>query len=105
MSFLDNHIKCGDSLVGVLPKKTFLVNEYGRGINFNPGPWHPYSQQLKTHYEVTGSVYIGHKMDMKKWHYWFGVNPYLFEVTKIESIDVDTQEDFNLAKKIYEVKK
>ena len=41
---------------------------------------------------------------MKKWHYWFGINPYLFEVTKIESIDVDTQEDFNLAKRIYDIK-
>ena len=102
-TFLENVGKY-DSLVGVLPKKSFIINEYGQGINFNPGVWHPYSQQLKTHYEVTGSTYIGQKSNMKKWHYWFGINPYLFEVTKIESIDVDTQEDFNLAKRIYDIK-
>ena len=92
-----------DSLVAVLPKRSFFLNEHGRGINYNPGYWHPYSQQLETYYEVTGACYIGKKSDMLKWSYWFGPKPYLFEVTEYESVDVDTESDFNFAKKLYKV--
>ncbi|MFH1878910.1 MAG: CMP-N-acetylneuraminic acid synthetase [Candidatus Omnitrophota bacterium] len=90
-----------DSLVAVLPKKSFFLNKFGRGINFNPGYWHPYSQQLETYYEVTGACYIGLKSDMRKWKYWFGPKPYLFEVPAVQSVDVDTPDDFDLAKKMY----
>ncbi len=90
-----------DSLVAVLPKKSFFLNKHGRGVNYNPGYWHPYSQQLDTYYEVTGACYIGRKSDMAKWKYWFGIKPYLFEVSFRESIDVDTPEDFQFARIIY----
>lgn len=90
-----------DSLVAVLPKKSFFLNKFGRGINYNLGYWHPYSQELDTYYEVTGACYIGFKTDMAKWKYWFGVRPYLFEVSNIEAIDVDTLDDFIMAQKIY----
>lgn len=92
-----------DSLVAVLPKKSFFLNKYGRGINYNLGYWHPYSQELETYYEVTGACYIGLKTDMSKWKYWFGVRPYLFEVSPIESVDVDTVEYFQLAQQIYKI--
>ena len=90
-----------DSLVAVEKKKSFFLNGYGRGINFNPGLWHPYSQQLEPWYEVTGACYIGRKSDMQKWRYWFGVNPYLFEISSAESVDVDTEEDFKFAQFLY----
>lgn len=90
-----------DSLVAVLPKKAFFLNEHGRGINYNPGLWHPYSQQLETYYEVTGACYIGRKSDMEGWSYWFGVQPHLFPVSFLESVDIDTLEDFEAARKIY----
>ena len=95
---------CGgeyDSLVSVLPKNSFFLNKFGKGINYNPGYWHPYSQQLETYYEVTGACYIGRKSDMAKWKYWFGIKPYLFEVSFRESIDVDTPDDFQFAQDIY----
>jgi len=94
-----------DSLVGVLPKKNFYLNKFGKGINFNPGPWHPYSQELETFYEVTGSVYIAKKNDMLKWSYWYGPKPLLFDIKNEEAIDVDTKKDFDLAKKIFLLKK
>ena len=92
-----------DSLVAVLPKKTFFLNKFGRGINYNPGLWHPYSQELETYFEVTGACYIGLKSAMAEWKYWFGIRPYLFEVSNIESIDVDNPDDFVTAQKIYSV--
>ena len=94
-----------DSLVGVLSKKNFFLNKYGRGINFNPGSWHPYSQELDTYYEVTGSVYIARKNNMLKWTYWYGPKPLLFDIKNDESIDVDTKKDFDFARKIFLVKK
>ena len=50
---------------------------------------------------MTGACYIGLKSNMLKWSYWFGPKPYLFEVSPLESIDVDTQQDFELAQKLY----
>jgi len=90
-----------DSLVAVLPKRSFFLNKHGRGINYNPGYWHPYSQQLETYYEVTGACYIGRKSNMLKWSYWFGPKPYLFEVNNYQSVDVDTPKDFKFAHKLY----
>lgn len=90
-----------DSLIATLPKKTFFLNKDGKGINYNPGYWHPYSQQLETYYEVTGACYIGKKTDMKKWAYWFGPKPYLFNISELEAVDIDTQNDFEFAKKLY----
>ena len=94
--------KENDSLVAVLPKKSFFINKLGRGINYNPGYWHPYSQELETYYEVTGACYIGRKSDMLKWKYWFGIKPYLFEVSETEAIDVDTLEQFKFAQKLHD---
>jgi len=93
--------KENDSLVAVLPKKSFFINKFGKGINYNPGYWHPYSQELETYYEVTGACYIGRKSDMLKWKYWFGIKPYLFEVSETEAIDVDTLEQFKVAQKLH----
>ena len=93
--------KENDSLVAVLPKKSFFINKFGKGINYNPGYWHPYSQELETYYEVTGACYIGLKSDMIKWRYWFGIKPYLFEVSETEAIDVDTLEQFKVAQKLH----
>ena len=90
-----------DSLVGVLPAKNFVLNEKGVPDNFNPGIWHPYSQELEKKYYITGSIFLAKKSNMMKWRYWFGKKPLLFKLKKIEAIDIDEPEDFNLAKRIY----
>ena len=100
-TFLNN--PKNDSLLTVFPKKSFFMDEKGRCINYNPGIWHSYSQDLQTYYEVTGACYIGSKNDMLKWNYWFGPNPYLFKSTRTESIDIDTLSDFKFAQKIYNI--
>ena len=94
-----------DSLVSVLPKRSFFLNKHGRGINYNPGYWHPHSQELETYYEVTGACYIGLKSDMVRWKYWFGIRPYLFEVSAAESVDVDTPKDFEFAQLAFDTLK
>ena len=90
-----------DSLVAVEKKKSFFLNGHGRGVNFNPGLWHPYSQQIEPWYEITGACYIGLKSDMQIWKYWFGINPYMFEIRSTESIDIDSIDDFRYAQLLY----
>lgn len=91
-----------DSLVGVISSKNFILNEKGYPENFNPGIWHPYSQELKQKYYITGSIFLAEKKNMIQWRYWFGKKPILFNLKKIEAIDIDEPDDFNLAKRIYE---
>lgn len=98
--FIKNNKKF-DSLVGVLPAKNFILNKNGSPDNFNPGIWHPYSQELETKYYITGSIFLAKKSNMLKWRYWFGRKPLMFNLKKIEAIDIDEPEDFNLAKRIY----
>jgi len=98
-----NASKDHDSLVAVLAKKSFFLNKDGKGINFETGYQHPYSQELETYYEITGACYIGKKEDMFKWSYWFGPKPLLFEVSETESVDVDTPDDFAIGQKLYHV--
>ena len=43
------------------------------------------------------------KSSMLMWRYWFGVKPYLFNLSKVESVDVDTLEDFKFAQKIFKL--
>ena len=90
-----------DSLVAVKKTKSFFLNGHGRGVNFNPGLWHPYSQQLEPWYEITGACYIGRKSDMQNWKYWFGINPFLFEIASAESVDIDSKDDFRYAQLLY----
>ena len=84
-----------------MPAKNFILNEKGAPENFNPGIWHPYSQELKKKYYITGSIFLAKKNNMIKWRYWFGKKPLLYKLKKIEAIDIDELEDFNLAKRIY----
>lgn len=92
-----------DSLVGVLPSKNFILNLKGKPKNFNPGCWHPYSQELETNYFITGSIFMAKKSSMLLWKYWFGIKPHLFHLSKVESVDVDTIQDFRFAQKIFKI--
>ena len=42
---------------------------------------------------------------MQNWKYWFGINPYLFEITSAESVDVDTEDDYKYAQLLYAASK
>lgn len=92
-----------DSLVGVLPSKNFVLNTKGKPKNFNPGCWHPYSQELEKNFFITGSIFMAKKSSMLLWKYWFGIKPHMFNLSKIESVDVDTMEDFKFAQKIFKL--
>ena len=87
-----------DSLVTTLNFRDFLVEEDSkRCINFDPGVCHTFTQNLPKWKQITGAVYmanVGVQRDMK---YWMGRNPFYYDVSKIEAIEVDYMDDFKLA--------
>ena len=45
------------------------------------------------------------KSDQLDWSYWIGLRPYLHEIAKYESIDVDDMEDFRMAEVLFKYMK
>jgi N-acylneuraminate cytidylyltransferase len=90
-----------DSLVAVLPRKAFLLDEFGQPWNFRPGDWHPYSQELAAYHEVAGACFIATVARMKRWRYWFGPRPFLFPLQPTEAVDIDTMADFQRAQELW----
>jgi len=99
-------VDLGDSngLVTVAHLSEFIVTERNRPLNYSWGVWHPYSQNLEKLYSITGALFIASKAEMKRNRYVISSNPYLFETTPYESIDVDTQYDFDLARLMFQNK-
>lgn len=69
-------------------------------VNYNPSSI-PRTQDLDPYYNETSGFYIFKKEIFEKHNRRIGFNPFLVEVSKIESIDIDEKEDFEIANAIY----
>lgn len=90
-----------DGLVAVEDINEFLIWGNGLPINYQWGAWHKYSQDLPDVVAVNGALFIANKETIIKNRYLISQSPLLFKCDKYESIDVDTDFDFELASKIY----
>lgn len=91
-----------DSLISVCDFKNFLLNKAGKVVNNNtPLPW-PRTQDLETLYEVNHVMFIASKQVYRETGNRVGVNPLLYSMDKINSFDVDWEEDFKIAEILYE---
>ena len=86
-----------NGLVAVSACKEFILDERATPVNYSWGPWHRYSQYLKKHYFVSGALFVSTKEEMLKNRYVISSNPYLYEATPEESVDIDTEFDFKFA--------
>ena len=86
-----------DSLVGVKTVNEYLIDESGRPLFFGYGPWHPYTTEFKPMYAINDVIFIAPKELQIKYRYWFGRKPKLFDCGTLESIDVNYQQDLELA--------
>lgn len=59
------------------------------------------TQDLEPFYSETCGLYIFEKEIFKRHNRRIGFNPYLLEISKIESIDIDEKEDFDIANAIF----
>lgn len=90
-----------DSLVTVIPFQHYLMDENGP-FNFKRGKFHTNSQQLQKLYLFTNGIQLTPHEKYKEWGDRIGEHPYLMEVSKNESIDIDDVYDYEFALSIYE---
>ena len=97
-----NNIQKFDSLMGVSKIQDFIYNEK-KPINFNKKieKW-PRTQTLKKLFVVNNTIFINSKKNYIRYKDRIGIKPFLMEVDKIKSFDVDWPEDFMIAENIYE---
>jgi CMP-N-acetylneuraminic acid synthetase len=93
--------KKSKSAMVVYPFKHYVLNQDMQGINHQQGPWHQYSQNLPQWYINPWFLIVTSPYQMIKYKYWYtpDVAPI---VASGPCVDIDTEEDFNLAKIIYE---
>ena len=95
-------IKKYDSLMGVTKIQDFIYNEK-KPINFNKKKekW-PQTQSLKKLFLVNNTIFLSSKKNYVKYNDRIGLKPYLMDVNKIKSFDIDWPEDFKIAENIFE---
>ena len=91
-----------DSLITTIKYNDFLIDHNARPLNCSFGVWHLLTQELQKQFQITGSVYIAKKSDQLKWNYWFGPRPFMLNIKKYQSVDIDDKEDFKIAQILYE---
>ena len=79
--------------------KTFMWTN-GKPINFNPDCF-PRTQDLPDFYGETSIAYVFTKDSFIKNNRRLGIKPYIHEVGKIEAMDIDYPEDFDIANAVY----
>lgn len=98
---LISHVASGeyDSAFCVENIKTFLWMN-GKPINFDPDHF-PRTQDLPDIYGETSIAYVFTKNSFLEHNRRLGLHPYIREVGKIEAVDIDYLEDFDIANAIY----
>lgn len=79
--------------------RTFLWED-GKPVNFNPDHF-PRTQDLPLIYGETSIAYVFTKESFIKHNRRLGSNPYIKKVSKIEAMDIDYPEDFEICNAIY----
>lgn len=79
--------------------RTFMWEE-GKPINFDPDNF-PRTQDLPLLYGETCIAYVFTKESFQKHNRRLGSNPFIKEVGKIEAMDIDYPEDFEICNAIY----
>ncbi len=97
-TYFNNSKSKNDGLVVVSSFNEFIVNENKKPINYSWGPWHQYSQNLEKLYTITGTMFASKKLNFLKNRYVISKNPLFYEISRYESLDIDDNYDFELAK-------
>jgi len=98
--YFDN-LKEYDSLFGVTKVQTRFYDKDANPINHNPEELLR-TQDLEPLYEENSNFYIFSKDSFEKSNKKrIGIKPQIFEVNKLEAIDIDDPEDFKLAELLH----
>lgn len=90
-----------DSIISVTPYRNHLW-WMGKPLNFDPYKRdHLVAANLQPILFQNGGIFIAHRIAMQTWSYVYGPNPELMVVGEDEATDIDTQEDYERALKVY----
>ena len=89
-----------DSLFGVTLVQSRLYDELGRAINHNPDILLR-TQDLPPVYEENSCIYIYGAETLKERRHRIGTRPYLFEIPRLEAVDLDDEVGFTTAELFY----
>lgn len=92
-----------DSLVTVHKFQNFLWDKEARDIINRQGSrrW-PNTQDLRSFYEINNAIFLARRSTYFKQRDRLGTDPFLYELKKIPSLDIDEEEDFTIAEAVYE---
>ena len=90
-----------DSIASARLLKEYVFDEDGPK-NFSI-EHHVPSQKLPEWHIITNGFFIAETENMMKWKFVYGKKPYLFELDKFEAIDIDDEQDFQMAELIYQM--
>ncbi len=88
-----------DSLFGVTKHQMRLVKEDGMPLNHDPGVL-TRTQEIDPLYEDNSTMYIFSREAFKATGSRIGGKPCMFEVSKLEAIDIDTEDDWRIAEAV-----
>ena len=91
---LEGHIDA-DSVVSAKLIKEYIYDNNGP-VNFSIEDHVP-SQNLPSWHIIVNGFFIARRKDMIDWRFVYGKKPYLFEINKVEAIDIDDESDFRIA--------
>lgn len=99
-SFLSNY-PMYDSLFGVTRLQTRLWDSLAKAINHNPAILLR-TQDLPPVYEENSCLYIFTRQILESHHNRIGSRPFMFEIEKLEAVDIDEEADFCIAELLYQ---
>lgn len=100
---LEEYNKAKVPLVAVHPSKHYYMTHDKRGANFSFGHWHRYSQTMSPMYQLCYAT-ISPMGQLRETGYTFPKIFDYFNIDFLESLDIDTEEEFKLGQILYKCK-
>jgi N-acylneuraminate cytidylyltransferase len=92
-----------DSLVSVTELKNFLLNKNGAVVNNSTAIQWPRTQDLEALYEVNHVIFLAGREAYEAQKNRIGKKPALHVMDKLNSFDIDWEEDFMIAEMIFRI--
>lgn len=103
IEFFIKHYDKYDSVFSVTRHQSRFYDSFGKAINHNIGELIR-TQDISPLYEENSNFYIFSQASFMKTGSRIGEKPHMFEVNKIEAIDIDDMEDFLIAEAIMKMR-
>lgn len=94
------HLKNKESAIVVYPFKHYVLDEKMMAVNHGQGSWHKYSQYIPQWYINPWLLNVTTANAVIKYKYWYTPDV-AHIVASGPCVDIDTEEDFQIAKIIY----